>query len=108
MADKRIANIHTVFDVYTHNTRPFLSKVVNHAKGIEPLDQDTLKSLLEQASTHTIIFQQDFEVNYYTLLKADPSEHDISLTALASSYELLLSYVGIVFAFALESMSWDD
>ena len=103
MADKLIANIHTAFDVYTHNTRPFLSKVVNHAKGIEPLDQDTLESLLEQASTHTIIFQQDFEVNYYTLLKVDPSEHDISLTALASSYELLLSYVGIVFAFALES-----
>ena len=42
-------------------------------------------------------------MNYYTLLKVDPSEHDISLTALASSYELLLSYVGIVFAFALES-----
>ena len=103
MADKLIANIHTAFDVYTHHTRPFLSKVVNHAKGIEPLDQDTLESLLEQASTHTIIFQQDFEVNYYTLLKVDPSEHDISLTALASSYELLLSYVGIVFAFALES-----
>ena len=103
MADKLIANIHTAFDVYTHNTRPFLSKVVNHAKGIEPLDQDTLESLLEQASTHTINFQQDFEVNYYTLLKVDPNEHDISLTALASSYELLLSYVGIVFAFALES-----
>ena len=103
MADKLIANIHTAFDVYTNNTRPFLSKVVNHAKGIEPLDQDTLESLLEQASTHTIIFQQDFEVNYYTLLKVDPSEHDISLNALASSYELLLSYVGIVFAFALES-----
>ena len=103
MADKLIANIHTAFDVYTHNTRPFLSKVVNHAKGIEPLDEDTLESLLEQASTHTIIFQQDFEVNYYTLLKVDPSEHDISLNALASSYELLLNYVGIVFAFALES-----
>ena len=103
MADKLIANIHTAFDVYTHNTRPFLSKVVNHAKGLEPLDQDTLESFLEQASTHTIIFQQDFEVNYYTLLKVDPSEHDISLNALASSYELLLSYVGIVFAFALES-----
>ena len=103
MADKLIANIHTAFDVYTHNTRPFLSKVVNHAKGIEPLDQDTLESLLEQASTRTIIFQQDFEVNYYTLLKVDPSEHDISLNALASSYELLLGYVGIVFAFALES-----
>ena len=42
-------------------------------------------------------------MNYYTLLKVDPSEHDISLTALASSYELLLSYVDIVFAFALES-----
>ena len=103
MADKLIANIHTAFDVYTHNTRPFLSKVVNHAKGFEPLDQDTLESLLEQASTYTIIFQQDFEVNYYTLLKVDPSEHDISLNALASSYELLLGYVGIVFAFALES-----
>ena len=103
MADKLIANIHTAFDVYTHNTRPFLSKVINHAKGLEPLDQDTLESLLEQASTCTIIFQQDFEVNYYTLLKVDPSEHDISLNALASSYELLLGYVGIVFAFALES-----
>ena len=89
--------------MYTHNTRPFLSKVINHAKGLEPLDQDTLESLLEQASTCTIIFQQDFEVNYYTLLKVDPSEHDISLNALASSYELLLGYVGIVFAFALES-----
>ena len=103
MADKLIANIHTVFDVYTHNTRPFLSKVINHAKGLEPLDQDTLESLLEQASTCTMIFQQDFEVNYYTLLKVDPSDHDISLNALASSYELLLGYVGIVFAFALES-----
>ena len=102
MTDKLVANIHTAFDVYTHNTRPFLSKVVNHAKGIEPLDQDTLESLLEQASTHSIIFQQDFELNYYTLLKVDPREHDISLNALASSYELL-SYVGIVFAFALES-----
>ena len=98
-----MAKINTTIDIYTQNIRPFLSGVLNHVHGIGHLDKKTtLAGLLEQASDHTIVFQQNFEVNYYTLLKISPTTLDNTLTNLSKGYELYLNFVGLTFAFALD------
>ena len=70
---------------------------------IKHLDKTTLTGLLEQASDHTIVFQQNFEVNYYTLLKFSLSTLDstLTMTNLFKDYEWYLDFVGLTFAFAL-------
>ena len=102
MTDILMAKINNTFETYTQNIRPFLSGVLNHVHGIGHLDKTTLTGLLEQASDHTIVFQQNFEVNYYTLLKFSPSTLDNTLTNLSKGYELYLNFVGLTFAFALD------
>ena len=69
MTDILIAKISNTFETYTQNIRPFLSGVLNHVHGIENLDKTTLTGLLEQATDHTRVFQQSFDVNGYNLLK---------------------------------------
>ena len=103
MADILIAKIKTTIKTYTQNIRPFLYGVLNHVHGIEHLDKNTLTGLLEQASNHTIVFQQNFEVNYYTLLKFSPSTLDsvATITNLSKDYEWYLNFVGLTFAFTL-------
>ena len=103
MADILIAKIKTTIETYTQNIRPFLYGVLHHVHGIEHLDKNTLTSLLEQASNHTIVFQQNFEVYYYTLLKFSPSTLDsvATITNLFKDYEWYLNFVGLTFAFAL-------
>ena len=104
MADILIAKIKTTIKTYTQNIRPFLYGVLNHVHGIGHLDKNTLTGLLEQASNHTIVFQQNFEVNYYTLLKFSPSTLDsaFTITNLFKDYEWYLNFVGLTFAFALD------
>ena len=103
MADILIAKIKTTIKTYTQNIRPFLHGVLNHVHGIEHLDKNTLTGLLEQASNHTIVFQQNFDVYYYTLLKFSPSTLDsvATITNLSKDYEWYLNFVGLTFAFAL-------
>ena len=48
---------------------PFLSGVLNHVHGIENLDKTTLTDLLEQATDHTEVFQQNFDFNGYNFFK---------------------------------------
>ena len=103
MADILMAKIKTTIETYTQNIRPFLSGVLLHVHGFGHLDKNTLTGLLEQASDHTIVFQQNFEVNYYTLLKFSPSTLDstLTMTNLLEDYEWYLNFVGLIFAFAL-------
>ena len=103
MADILIAKTKTTIKTYTQNIRPFLYGVLHHVHGIEHLDKNTLTGLLEQASNHTIVFQQNFEVYYYTLLKFSPSTLDsvATITNLFKDYEWCLNFVGLTFAFAL-------
>ena len=103
MTDILMAKINTSIEIYTQSIRPFLSGVLHHVHGIKHLDKTPLTGLLEQASDHTIVFQQDFEVNYYTLLKFSPSILDSTLTMndLLKDYEWYLNFVGLTFVFAL-------
>ena len=103
MTDILMAKINTTIEIYTQNIRPFLFGVLHHVHGIKHLDKTTFTGLLEQASDHTIVFQQNFEVNYYTLLKFSPSTLDSTLTRtnLLNDYEWYLNFVGLTFAFAL-------
>ena len=103
MTDILMTKINTTIEIYTQNIRPFLIGVLHHVHGIKHLEKTTLTGLLEQASDHTIVFQQDFEVNYYTLLKFSPSTLDSTLTMnkLLKHYEWYLDFVGLTFAFAL-------
>ena len=103
MTDIPMAKINTTIEIYTQNIRPFLSGVLNNVHGIEHLDKTTLTDLLEQASNHTIVFQQNFEVNYYTLLKFSPFTLNSTLTMTnpLKDYEWYLNFVGLTFAFAL-------
>ena len=103
MADILIAKIKTTIKTYTQNIRSFLYGVLHHVHGIEHLDKNTLTGLLEQASNHTLVFQQNFEVYYYTLLKFSPSTLDsvATITNLFKDYEWYLNFVGLTFSFAL-------
>ena len=103
MTDILMTKINTTIEIYTQNIRPFLIGVLHHVHGIKHLEKTTLTGLLEQASDHTIVFQQDFEVNYYTFLKFSPSTLDSTLTMnkLLKHYEWYLDFVGLTFAFAL-------
>ena len=101
MADKLIANIHATFDAYTQNIRPLIATICNPAQS-----QDHIASLFEQASDYLIVFEQDFEVNYYTLLKFS-IDQDPLLTTFSNQYELLLNFVGLVFGRALAEMAID-
>ena len=92
--------IHNTFETYTQNIRPFLSGVLNHVHGIEHLDKITLTDLLEQATDHTEVFQQNFDVNGYTFLKR--YTQDNRLITLFNGYELFLNVVHATFAFAQE------
>ena len=102
MTDILMAKIINTLETYTQNIRSFLSGVLNHVHGIGHMDKTTLTGLLEQASDHIIVFQQNFEVNYYTLLKFSPSTLDNTLTILFKGYELYLNFVGLTFALALD------
>ena len=53
-----------------------------------------------------IVFEQDFEVNYYTLQKFS-TDLDPLLTTFGNQYELLLKFVGLVFSLALADMTID-
>ena len=68
--------------------------------------QDSIASLFEQASDYLIVFEQNFEVNYYTLLKFS-TDNDPLLTTFSNQYELLLNFLGLVFSFALADMTID-
>ena len=68
MTDILVTKIHNTFETYTQNIRPFLSGVLNHVHGIQNLDKTTLTDLLEQATDHTEVFQQNF-VNGYNFFK---------------------------------------
>ena len=103
MADILIAKINNTIEAYLPNMRPLLSKIFNHANDIEHLDKPTLTGLLEQASDFIMLFQQNFEVNYYTLLKFPPSNIDNQLTEFAQTYKLSLLYVGVALALAVGS-----
>ena len=50
--------------------------------------------------------EQDFEVNYYTVLKFS-TDLDPLLTTFGNQYELLLKFVGLVFSLALADMTID-
>ena len=63
MTDILVTKIYNTFETYNQNIRPFLSGVLNHVHGIENLDKTTLTDLLEQATDHTEVFQQNFDVN---------------------------------------------
>ena len=101
MADKLITNIHATFDAYFQNIRPLIARICNHAQS-----QDNIASLFEQVSDYLIVFEQDFEVNYYTLLKFS-TDLDPLLTIFGNQYELLLKFVGLVFSLALADMAID-
>ena len=101
MADKLITNIHATFDAYTQNIRPLIARICNHAQS-----QDNIASLFEQVSDYLMVFEQDFEVNYYTLLKFS-TDLDPLLTIFGNQYELLLKFVGLVFSLALADMNID-
>ena len=84
----------------TKTLQPFLSRVLNHVHGIENLDKTTLTDLLEQATDHTEVFQQNFDFNGYNFLKR--YTQDNSLINLFNGYELFLNVVHATFAFAQE------
>ena len=104
MDDIVIAKIKTTIKTCTENIRSFLYRVLNHVHGIGHSDKNTLTGLLEQASNHTMVFQQNFEVNYYILLTFSPSTLDsaVTITNLFKDYEWYLNFVGLTFAFALD------
>ena len=102
MADILITKIHNTLATYSMDIMPFLSGVVNHIKELENLDKMTLTSLLEQASDLTMLFQQDFEVNYITLLKFPPSPMDHQLTEFSQLFEMFLDFVRLTFTFTLD------
>ena len=99
MTDILVTKIHNTFETYTQNIRPFLSGVLNHVHGIENLDKTTLTDLLEQATDHTEVFQQNF-VNGYNFLKH--YTQDNRLITFFNGYELFLNVVRSAFAFAEE------
>ena len=99
MTDILVTKIHNTFETYTQNIRPFLSGVLNHVHGIENLDKTTLTDLLEQATDHTEVFQQNF-VNGYNFLKC--YTQDNRLITFFNGYELFLNVVHSAFAFAQE------
>ena len=101
MADILITKIHNTLATYSMDIMPFLSGVVNHIKDLEHLDKMTLTSLLEQASDLTMLFQQDFEVNYITLLKFPSSSMDHQLTEFSQLFEMFLDFVRLTFTFTL-------
>ena len=101
MADILTNKIYKTLDTYNQDIRPILSRIMNHEHGLEHLDETTLTGLLEQASSHIMLFQQNFEVNYNTLLKFAPSPLDNKLTVLSTLYEYYLNFVGLAFILAL-------
>ena len=101
MADILISKIYKTLDTYNQDIRPILSRIMNHEHGLEHLDETTLTGLLEQASSHIMLFHQNFEVNYNTLLKFAPSPLDNKLTVLSTLYEYYLNFVGLAFILAL-------
>ena len=100
MTDILVTKIQTSIETYTQNIRPFLSGVLNHVHGIENLDKTTLTGLLEQATDHTEVFQQNFDVNGYNFLKCYTQKN--RLINFFSGYELFLNVVRSAFAFAEE------
>ena len=80
--------------------RPFLSGVLNYVHGIENLDKTTLTGLLEQATDHTEVFQQNFDFNGYNFLKC--YTQDNRLINFFNGYELFLNVMHSAFAFAEE------
>ena len=101
MADILTNKIYKTLDTYNQDIRPLLSGIMNHVHGLEHLEETTLTGLLEQASSHIMLFQQNFEVNYNTLLKFAPSPLDNKLTVLSTLYEYYLNFVGLAFILAL-------
>ena len=101
MTDILIRKIYKTLDTYSQDIRPLLSGIMNHVHGLEHLEETTLTGLLEQASSHIMLFQQNFEVNYNTLLKFAPSPLDNKLTVLSTLYEYYLNFVGLAFILAL-------
>ena len=101
MADILIRKIYKTLDTYNQDMRPILSRIINHEHGLEHLDETTLTGLLEQASSHIMLFQQNFEVNYNISLKFAPSPLDNKLTVLSTLYEYYLNFVGLAFILAL-------
>ena len=99
MTDILVTKIHNTFETYTQNIRPFLSGVLNHVHGIENLDKTTLTDLLEEATDHTEVFQQNF-VNGYNFLKC--YTQDNRLITFFNGYKLFLNVVHSAFAFAEE------
>ena len=100
MTDILVTKIYNTFETYNQNIMPFLSRVLNHVHGIENLDKTTLTDLLEQATDHTEVFQQNFDVNGYNFFKC--YTQDNSLINLFNGYELFLNVVHATFAFAQE------
>ena len=100
MTDILVTKIHNTFETYTQNISPFLSGVLNHVHGIENLDKTTLTGLLEQATDHTEVFQQNFDFNDYNFLKC--YTQDNRLINFFNGYELFLNVVCSAFAFAEE------
>ena len=100
MTDILVTKIYNTFETYNQNITPFLSRVLNHVHGIENLDKTTLTDLLEQATDHTEVFQQNFDFNGYNFLKR--YTQDNSLINLFNGYELFLNVVHATFAFAQE------
>ena len=101
MADILISKIYKTLDTYNQDIRPLLSGIMNHVHGLGHLEETTLTGLLEQASSHIMLFQQNFEVNYNTLLKFAPSLLDNLLTVFSTLYEFHLNFVGLAFILAL-------
>ena len=102
MADILISKIYKTLDTYNQDIRPLLSGIMNHVHGLGHLEETTLTGLLEQASSHIMLFQQNFEVNYNTLLKFAPSSLDNLLTMFSTLYEFNLNFVGLAFLLALD------
>ena len=104
MTDILMAKIQTSIETYTQNMRSLLSGVLHHVQGFGHLDKNTLTGFLEQASDHTIVFQQSFEVNFLTFLKFSPPTLDsiLTMTNLSKEYERYLNFVGLTFAFTLD------
>ena len=101
MADILISKIYKTLDTYSQDIRPLLFGIMNHVQGLEHLEETTLTGLLEQASSHIMLFQQNFEVNYNTLLKFAPSPLDNLLNEFSTLYEYYLNFVGLAFILAL-------
>ena len=100
MTDILVTKIYNTFETYTQNIRLFLSGILNHIHGIENLDKTTLTGLLEQATDHTEVFQQNFDFNGYNFLKC--YTQDNRLINFFNGYELFLNVVHSAFAFAEE------